>query len=242
MRSSGRPADAMRNVRFERRYIKHAEGSVLVSFGDTRVLCNASVMDRVPPWLVQGKSGWVHAEYAMLPRATHQRSPRESLRGQVGGRTHEIQRLIARSLRAAVDLRTLGKRQIVVDCDVLQADGGTRTAAITGGFLALRDAVDTLLADGTLSRDPVRHQVASVSAGIVDGEAVLDLDYDEDSSADVDMNFVLVEDGRFVEVQGTGEATPFSQEQMDAMRTLAEQGARRLFDAQRAALEEEPVG
>jgi len=232
----------MRPVHFERRYIKHAEGSVLASFGDTRVLCNASVMDRVPPWLVQGKSGWVHAEYAMLPRATQERSPRESMRGQVGGRTHEIQRLIARSLRAAVDLEVLGKRQIVVDCDVLQADGGTRTAAITGGFLALRDAVDTLLAEGTLTRDPVTHQVASVSAGIVAGDALLDLDYVEDSAADVDMNFVLVEDGRFVEVQGTAEAAPFSPEQMDAMRILAEQGARRLFEAQRAALKEDSFG
>lgn len=240
MRPDGRADDEMRRVRIQPNFTKHAEGSALVSFGETRVLCTASVEERLPPFLQEGRSGWVHAEYAMLPRATHQRRQRESMRGGPAGRTHEIQRLIARSLRAGVNLQALGKRQVVVDCDVLQADGGTRTAAITGGFVALREALDTLVREGPLPHSPIRHAVASVSAGLVDGRPVLDLDYEEDARAQVDMNLVLVEDGRFVEVQGTAEETPFTDAQMDAMRELGRKGADELFALQRRTRAEDP--
>lgn len=238
MRSGGRPPDEMRPVRLERGFTHQAEGSVLASFGETRVLCTASVENRVPPFLVRGTSGWIHAEYAMLPRATPQRNPRDSTRGGPGGRTQEIQRLIARSLRAAVDLEALGKRQVVVDCDVLQADGGTRTAAITGGYVALRDALETLVAEGIFARAPLHFAVAAVSAAVVDDNPLLDPDYQEDARAAVDMNFVLADDGRLVEVQGTAEQKPFTDSQMEAMRGLARTGAGELFRAQERARSE----
>jgi len=226
----------LRPVRFERGFTCHAEGSVLVCFGSTRVLCTATVEETVPPFLRGQGKGWVTAEYAMLPRATHQRCARESIRGKVGGRTHEIQRLIGRSLRAVIDLQKLGERSILIDCDVLQADGGTRTASITGAYVALVDAINGLVKAGKLSTSPLLDSVAAVSVGIVDGEALLDLDYSEDSRAEVDMNFVVTGDGRFVEVQGTAEDEPFTVEQMDAMRQLALDGCRQLADLQRESL------
>jgi len=236
-RSYDRSPDALRPIRFERGFTCHAEGSVLVSFGATRVLCTATVEETVPPFLRGQGKGWVTAEYAMLPRATHQRSARESMRGKVGGRTHEIQRLIGRSLRAVVDLEKLGERSIVIDCDVLQADGGTRTASITGAYVALVDAINGLIGAGKLKASPLLDSVAAVSVGIIRGEPMLDLDYSEDSTADVDMNFVVTGDGRFVEVQGTAEDEPFTIEQMDAMRHLALSGCRHLAQLQTAALE-----
>ncbi|PLX73956.1 MAG: ribonuclease PH, partial [Desulfuromonas sp.] len=214
------------------------EGSVLVSFGETRVLCNATVEESVPPFLRGREQGWVTAEYAMLPRATHQRSPRESIRGKVGGRTHEIQRLIGRSLRAVIDLEKLGERSVQIDCDVLQADGGTRTASITGAYVALCLAVKQLQADGLIAENPITTSVAAVSVGVVDGVPVLDLDYPEDSTADVDMNYVITGDGRFVEVQGTAEEVPFTVAQMDALRDLALAGCRELDRLQQEALAE----
>ena len=236
-RSADRAASELRPVSFERHFTRYAEGSVLVSFGETRVLCNASVEENVPPFLRGTGRGWVTAEYAMLPRATHSRSPRESSRGKVGGRTHEIQRLIGRSLRAVVDLEALGERTIQIDCDVLQADGGTRTASITGAWLALADAVAGLVEKGLLKRNPLRESVAAVSVGIVDGQALLDLDYAEDSRAAVDMNFVITASGRYVEVQGTAEEEPFSGEDLDRLRALAVAGCSSLAALQRQALE-----
>jgi len=226
----------LRPVRFEIGYTRYAEGSVLVSFGETRVLCNASVEESVPPFLRGKGKGWVTAEYAMLPRATHQRTARESIRGKVGGRTHEIQRLIGRSLRAVVDLEKLGERSVQIDCDVLQADGGTRTASITGAYVALCLAVKKLQADGLLKEDPICGSVAAVSVGIATGVPLLDLDYSEDSTADVDMNFVITNDGRFVEVQGTAEEVPFTMAEMDAMRELALAGCDTLTRLQQEAL------
>jgi len=228
----------MRPVRFELGFTRYAEGSVLVSFGETRVLCNATVEESVPPFLRGREQGWVTAEYAMLPRATHQRSPRESIRGKVGGRTHEIQRLIGRSLRAVIDLEKLGERSVQIDCDVLQADGGTRTASITGAYVALCLAVKQLQADGLIAENPITTSVAAVSVGVVDGVPVLDLDYPEDSTADVDMNYVITGDGRFVEVQGTAEEVPFTVAQMDALRDLALAGCRELDRLQQEALAE----
>ena len=236
-RRDGRTVSELRPVAFQRGFTRYAEGSVLVSFGETRVLCNASVEESVPPFLRGEGRGWVTAEYAMLPRATQSRSPRESTRGKVGGRTHEIQRLIGRSLRAVVDLQALGERTIQIDCDVLQADGGTRTASITGAYLALVDALQGLVAQGLLSASPIREEVAAVSAGIVDGQPLLDLNYEEDSRAAVDMNFVITGSGRFVEVQGTAEEEPFTQEELDAMRELALAGCGELIRLQRLALE-----
>ena len=227
----------LRPVRFERHFTRYAEGSVLVSFGATRVLCNASVEESVPPFLRGTGRGWVTAEYAMLPRATHSRSPREATRGKVGGRTHEIQRLIGRSLRAVVDLQGLGERTIQIDCDVLQADGGTRTASITGAWVALADAVQGLLDRGLLKQNPLRESVAAISVGIVDGQPLLDLDYAEDSRAAVDMNFVMTASGLFVEVQGTAEEAPFSGEDLDRLRDLAVAGCRTLCDLQLRARE-----
>ncbi|AMV71952.1 ribonuclease PH [Desulfuromonas carbonis] len=229
--------DSLRPIHFERHFTRYAEGSVLVSFGATRVLCNASVEESVPPFLRGSGRGWVTAEYAMLPRATHSRSPRESTRGKVGGRTHEIQRLIGRSLRAVIDLQGLGERTIQIDCDVLQADGGTRTAAITGAWVALADAVQGLLDRGLLQQNPLRESVAAVSVGIVEGRPLLDLDYAEDSHAEVDMNFVITASGLFVEVQGTAEETPFSSTDLDRLRDLALAGCRRLSLLQQQALE-----
>lgn len=235
-RNDGRTPDQLRPVSFESGFTRYAEGSVLVSFGDTKVLCNATVEESVPPFLRGQGKGWVTAEYAMLPRATHQRTARESIRGKVGGRTHEIQRLIGRSLRAVIDLNALGERSVQIDCDVLQADGGTRTASITGAYVALCQAINRLQADGLLKKNPIIDSVAAVSVGIADGVALLDLDYSEDSTADVDMNFVITGDGRFVEVQGTAEEVPFSIAEMDAMRDKALAGCSELSRLQQGAL------
>ncbi len=236
VRKNGRDCRALRPVAITRNFTKYAEGSVLVEFGDTKVICTASVEDSVPSFLRGRGTGWVTAEYSMLPRATHTRSSREASRGKQSGRTLEIQRLIGRSLRAVTDLAALGERSIYLDCDVLQADGGTRTASITGAYVALADALATLKERGLLERIPLREAVAAVSVGIVGGEGLLDLDYDEDSSAEVDMNYVMTSSQRFVEVQGTAEAEPFTLEQMDAMRSLAIDGIQCLFDIQREAL------
>jgi ribonuclease PH len=236
-RHDGRAPDQLRPFKVERGFTRYAEGSVLICFGETRVLCNASVEDKVPPFMRGEGRGWVTAEYSMLPRATHTRSPREAARGKLGGRTMEIQRLIGRALRAVVDFELLGERTIIVDCDVLQADGGTRTAAITGAWIALADAFDKLLAEQILETSPLKDSVAAVSCGIIDGRAVLDLDYVEDADASVDMNFVMTGDGRFVEVQGTAEDEPFSHAELDALRGLAEAGCRELAALQHAARE-----
>ncbi|MEA5112678.1 MAG: ribonuclease PH [Geobacteraceae bacterium] len=236
MRKSGFGAENLRDVKITRDYTKHAEGSVLVEFGDTKVICTASVEEGVPPFLRGKGSGWLTAEYSMLPRATQTRSPRESSRGRVGGRTHEIQRLIGRSLRAVTDLTLLGERTVYIDCDVIQADGGTRTASITGAFVALSDAMRKLTSTGVLKRNPILEAVAAVSVGIVDGVILLDLNYEEDSSAEVDMNFVMTASNRFVEVQGTAESKPFGIEEMDAMRSLAISGITRLFEIQNKVL------
>jgi ribonuclease PH len=233
MRHDGRRADELRPVRIERGFTEYAEGSVLVSFGRTRVLCTASVEESVPPFLKGTGQGWVTAEYGMLPRATHTRTPREAAKGKQGGRTLEIQRLIGRSLRAVVDLAALGERQIVLDCDVLQADGGTRTAAITGAWVALADACEALVARGVLSASPVRDQVAAVSVGLVGGEVLLDLDYAEDSTCDTDMNVVMTGAGGFVELQGTAEHGAFDRKALEALLALAEKGIGELLAAQR---------
>lgn len=232
----GRGADCLRDVKIARNFIKHAEGSVLVEFGDTMVICTASVEESVPPFLRGKRSGWVTAEYSMLPRATHTRSVRESSRGKVGGRTHEIQRLIGRSLRTVTDLTLLGERSILIDCDVIQADGGTRTASITGAYVALVDAVRGLVERGIISASPLREAVAAVSVGIVDGIPLLDLNYQEDSTAEVDMNFVMTSSQRFVEVQGTAETHPFTVSDLDAMRSLAMTGITKLFAVQSEVL------
>lgn len=233
-RPSGRASDQLRSVRFTVDYLRHAEGSVLIEMGDTRVLCAASIQDGVPAFLEGRGQGWLTAEYAMLPHAGTTRSPRESVTGKVGGRTQEIQRLIGRSLRAAVDLRALGERTVVLDCDVLQADGGTRTAAITGAWVALRRACNTLLASNVLRADPIRAGLAAVSVGIVAGAPVLDLDYTEDSHAAVDANVVMTDTGAFVEVQATAEGAPYSRQQLDALLALAEKGIGELLALQRA--------
>ncbi|MBV5309466.1 ribonuclease PH [Chromatium okenii] len=236
MRLSQRRPDELRPLRFTRSFTRHAEGSVLIECGDTRVLCTASVENQVPPFLRGQGKGWITAEYGMLPRATNQRTVREAAKGKQSGRTLEIQRLIGRSLRAAVDLRALGERTITLDCDVLQADGGTRTASITGAWLALRDAIDQLLARGELAFDPIQTQIAAVSVGIVQGIPVLDLDYTEDSTAETDMNLVMDGNGRFIEVQGTAEGVAFSREELDALLALGTAGIAQLQTAQRAAL------
>ena len=235
-RSDGRAADALRPVRLTRHFTRHAEGSVLVEFGQTRVLCTASVEERVPGFLKGKGQGWLTAEYGMLPRATHTRSDREAARGKQSGRTQEIQRLIGRSLRSVFDLDALGERTLTLDCDVLQADGGTRTASITGAFVAAHDAVSTLMARGLLTANPAREFVAAISVGLKDGVALLDLDYAEDSTCDTDMNVVMTGSGGMVEVQGTAEGEPFRREQLDRMIDLAGQGIARLVDAQRLAL------
>ncbi|TRZ65817.1 MAG: ribonuclease PH [Rhodocyclaceae bacterium] len=241
VRPSGRKPDELRTVRITRSFTRHAEGSVLVEFGETRVLCTASVEESVPGFLRGKGQGWVTAEYGMLPRATHTRSAREAAKGKQSGRTQEIQRLIGRSLRAITDLTALGERQITLDCDVLQADGGTRTAAITGACVALHDAINHLIAAGKLMQNPLRDFVAAVSVGIVGGVAVLDLDYPEDSSCDTDMNVVMTGNGGIVEVQGTAEGPPFSRAELDALLQLAEDGIARLVAAQKAALETLPA-
>jgi ribonuclease PH len=234
-RPSGRAPDELRPLSFVRGYTAHAEGSVLVGFGGTRVLCTASVEDGVPSFLRGTGQGWVTAEYGMLPRATHTRSAREAARGKQSGRTQEIQRLIGRALRAVVDLKALGERTITLDCDVLQADGGTRTAAITGGFVALADAIDTLIKRRALSASPIHGQVAAVSVGIYRGIPVLDLDYAEDSNAETDMNVVMNSGGAFVEVQGTAEGHAFRRHELDRLLDLASQGIARLHEAQQSA-------
>ncbi len=236
MRPSGRQPDELRAVSLQPGFSKHAEGSCLVRFGDTHVLCTASVETRVPPWLRNSGRGWVTAEYGMLPRSTGSRSGREAARGKQGGRTHEIQRLIGRSLRAVTDLSQFGERQITLDCDVLQADGGTRTAAITGAYVALHQAFAGLVAAGEIERIPLADGIAAVSCGIYRGEAVLDLDYAEDSEADTDANFVLTGGGGIVEIQGTAEGEPFSEAQFEEMMTLAKLGIQRLTALQRETL------
>jgi ribonuclease PH len=235
-RSGGRAADALRDVRLQRGWTVHAEGSVLVSFGHTRVLCTASVEEKVPPHKRGSGQGWVTAEYGMLPRSTHTRSDREAARGKQSGRTQEIQRLIGRSMRSVFDLSALGERTISLDCDVLQADGGTRTAAITGAWVAAHDAVSWLLRQGRIAASPIRDAVAAVSVGIVQGTPLLDLEYVEDAGCDTDMNVVMTGNGGFVEVQGTAEGTPFTRAELDALLALAAQGIERLVHAQRAAL------
>ncbi len=236
MRPSGREPDQLRAVRITRGYTRHAEGSVLVEFGDTRVLCTVSVLDRQPPHLKGSTQGWVTAEYGMLPRATNTRGDREAARGKQSGRTQEIQRLIGRALRAVVNLEKLGERTLHLDCDVIQADGGTRTAAITGAFVALHDAVGLLLQRQSIAATPILDYVAAVSVGVHEGRPVLDLDYAEDSACDTDMNVVMTGGGGLIEVQGTAEGKPFSRKEMEAMLDLAQKGIRELVAAQRAAL------
>jgi ribonuclease PH len=235
-RPGGRAADALRPVRLTRHYTRHAEGSVLVEFGDTKVLCTASVEERVPPHKKGSGEGWVTAEYGMLPRSTHTRSDREAARGKQSGRTQEIQRLIGRSMRTVFDLSALGERTIQLDCDVLQADGGTRTAAITGAYVAAHDAVSWLLEQGKIGASPLKDAVAAISVGIVEGTPLLDLEYFEDSACDTDMNVVMTGSGGFVEVQGTAEGVAFTRTEMDALLALADKGIRELLAAQRIAL------
>lgn len=236
MRPNNREAQQVRPVTITRHYTRYAEGSVLVEFGETKVLCNATVEETVPRFLKGQQQGWVTAEYGMLPRSTHSRMAREAAKGKQGGRTMEIQRLIARSLRAVVDLKALGERTVTVDCDVIQADGGTRTASITGACIALHDALSKLVADGTLKTNPMKGLVAAISVGIVDGEAVCDLEYVEDSNAETDMNVVMVDDGRLVEVQGTAEGEPFSHMELLQLIDLAHRGCEQLFEVQCQAL------
>lgn len=236
MRPSNREPNQMREIKITRSYTKHAEGSVLVEFGETKVICTASVEERVPRWLKGKGKGWVTAEYGMLPRSTGSRMGREAARGKQGGRTMEIQRLIGRSLRAAVDLEVLGEQMITVDCDVIQADGGTRTASITGGFVALSDAIQHLMEQGAVKQNPITTPIASVSVGVFQGVPVLDLDYAEDSNAETDMNVVMNSEGQFIEVQGTAEEAPFSMDEMQQMLALAQQGIGELIAHQQESL------
>ena len=231
-----RANDALRPVTISRHYTIHAEGSVLIAFGNTKVLCTASVEEKVPPHKRGSGEGWVTAEYGMLPRATHTRSDREAAKGKQSGRTQEIQRLIGRSMRAVFDLKKLGERTIQLDCDVLQADGGTRTAAITGAFVAAQDAVNGLIAKGLITASPITHHVAAISVGLLHGQALLDLEYTEDSVCDTDMNVVMTSDGGFVEVQGTAEGVAFTRVEMDSLLSLADKGIRELIGLQKAAL------
>ncbi|MEO5327882.1 MAG: ribonuclease PH [Magnetococcus sp. THC-1_WYH] len=235
-RKGDRHSDQLRPVTVTRSFVDHAEGSCLITFGNTRVLCTASIEEKVPFWMRDQNRGWVTAEYGMLPRATHTRTAREATRGKQSGRTLEIQRLIGRSMRAIVDLGKLGKRTIWLDCDVIQADGGTRTASITGAFIALMDACRRLHRGGIIAELPIIDHVAAVSCGLVKGGCLLDLDYDEDSMCQTDMNFVMTGSGRFIEIQGTAEGSPFSREDLDAMLALAETGIRELIDIQRKSL------
>jgi ribonuclease PH len=235
MRPSGRAADEMRAITIETGFTKHAEGSCLISFGDTRVLCTASIEEKVPPFLRGKNSGWVTGEYSMLPRATHTRGSREAAKGKQSGRTQEIQRLIGRSLRSVTDLTKLGERQIVLDCDVLQADGGTRTASISGAWVALRLAVDTLMKSGAIKDDPLTAKIAAISCGICSGTPVLDLDYIEDSAADADANFVLIEGGQIAEVQATAEGATYDEEGLLRLLRLARIGCDSIFAAQEKA-------
>ena len=236
MRPSGRAAGQMRTVSFTKNFTKHAEGSVLVAFGDTKVICTASVDNRQPRWIRDENQGWVTAEYGMLPRSTHGRMDREAARGKQSGRTQEIQRLIGRSLRACIDLQKLGPRTITLDCDVIQADGGTRTASISGAFVAMQLAINDMIANGILEENPIHQNVAAISVGIFEGTPVLDLDYAEDSSAETDMNVVMDQGGRFIEIQGTAEGAPFSREEMDSLLAIAEKGINEIIDAQNAVI------
>jgi ribonuclease PH len=238
MRPSGRANDELRSIKITRHYTKHAEGSVLVEFGDTKVLCTASVEERVPPWLKGKGKGWVTAEYGMLPRSTGSRMRREASSGKQSGRTQEIQRLIGRSLRAAIDLDALGERVITIDCDVIQADGGTRTAAITGGFVALRDAIKSLLKKRSITKNPIYGSVAAISVGIYNGSAVLDLDYIEDSNAETDLNLVMNEAGGFIEIQGTAEGHAFLESELQEMLSIGKKGINEIVEFQRQALED----
>ncbi|NOZ24492.1 MAG: ribonuclease PH [Nitrospirae bacterium] len=239
MRKDGRRNDELRPVKVTRHFIKHAEGSVLIEVGQTRVICTASIEDRVPPFLRDQGRGWLTAEYAMLPRSTSTRTTRESAAGKIGGRTHEIQRLIGRSLRAVMDLEALGERTVWIDCDVIQADGGTRTASITGAYIALVNAMRYAVRNGIIERNPVKDYLAAVSVGVVDGEPMLDLCYEEDFRAEVDMNIVMTGSGKYVEVQGTAEGEPFDRETLETLLTLAEQGIRELVGIQKGALDED---
>ena len=236
MRSDGRKPKQLRLVKITPNYIKTADGSVLIEMGDTKVICTAKLEDRVPPFLRNSGKGWITAEYGMLPGSSQARIGRESSRGKVGGRTHEIQRLIGRSLRAITDLTNLGERTVWIDCDVIQADGGTRTASITGAYVSLCQAIRSWQKRGIIAQEPIKDSVAAVSIGIVNGKILLDLCYEEDSKADVDMNFVMTGSGKFVEVQGTAESAPFTKKQMDKMSEIAEQGIKELLRAQKQAL------
>ena len=236
MRPSGRATDEMRQVTFTRNYTCHAEGSVLVEFGNTKVICTASIEENVPGWMRGKGKGWVTAEYGMLPRSTHSRMGREAARGKQSGRTQEIQRLIGRSLRAIVNLEALGERQVIVDCDVIQADGGTRTASISGAYVAMYEAIDKLMKKRNLKRNPIHGQLASISVGIFEGAPVLDLDYPEDSNAETDMNVVMNSGGHFIEVQGTAEGHAFTRAEMNDMLALAEKGIQEIMVAQRSVL------
>jgi len=238
MRPDGRKFDELRNIKVTRNYLKSAEGSVLIEMGDTKVICAASLENKVPPFLRDMNRGWVTGEYAMLPRATDTRTVRESARGKIGGRTHEIQRLIGRSMRSVVDLDALGERTIWLDCDVIQADGGTRTASITGAFVALKDAVSFAMEKHLIEVQPVKDYVAAISVGIIDGEVRLDLPYEEDSNAEVDMNVVMTGAGKFIEVQGTAETNPFSSDHLQDMLGLAESGIKKLIAIQKEVLGE----
>ena len=236
MRTDGRKPKQLRALKIVPNYIKTADGSVLIEMGDTRVICTAKLEERVPPFLRNSGKGWITAEYGMLPGSSQARIGRESARGKVGGRTHEIQRLIGRSLRAITDLATLGERTVWIDCDVIQADGGTRTASITGAYVSLVQAVQSWQKRGIITGDPIKDSVAAVSIGIVDGKILLDLCYDEDSKADVDMNFVMTGSGKFVEIQGTAESAPFTKKQMDNMSEIAQQGIKELLQVQKQVL------
>lgn len=238
MRPSGRSAEQVRPIKITRHYTKHAEGSVLVEFGETKVLCNATIDESVPRFLKGQNQGWITAEYGMLPRATNSRTQREAAKGKQTGRTMEIQRLIARSLRAMVDLELLGEYTITLDCDVIQADGGTRTASITGACVALVDAINTLITNGKIKENPIKSLVAAVSVGIVNGEALCDLEYIEDSNAETDMNVVMTDDGRIIEVQGTAEGEPFSHEELLTLLELAKNGIKTITEAQKQALKD----
>jgi ribonuclease PH len=241
MRPDGRNENEIRSVKIQRSFIENAEGSVLISIGNTRVICTASIEDRVPPFLKDQKRGWVTAEYSMLPRATQTRTLRESTTGRISGRTHEIQRLIGRALRSVVDLSGLGERTIWIDCDVLQADGGTRTASITGAFICLSDALKYALRNGLIEKSPLKDYLAAISVGVVHGKPMVDLCYAEDSVAEVDMNVVMTGNGRFVEIQGTAEGVPFSRDNLDMLIKLAEKGINNLIAIQKKYIEEEVI-
>ncbi len=238
MRLDGRKANEIRKVKIQRNFIENAEGSVLISIGNTRVICTASIEEKVPPFLKDQKRGWITAEYSMLPRSTHTRTPRESIIGRISGRTHEIQRLIGRALRSVTDLKRIGERTIWIDCDVLQADGGTRTASITGAFICLSDAIQYAVRNGLIEKSPLKDFLAAISVGVVHGQPVIDLCYAEDSAAEVDMNVVMTGNGRFVEIQGTAEGAPFDRDSFNTLMNLAEEGINALIAVQKQHIED----